>query len=331
MIMKPSFQLVKATLRKGGATLGNLHKSLAGNPAAKNWRGFAALAVIAVIAAGLAQPGPQKTGTLTAPTTVPIVINGKQVGSATVAPGTKVTVVKEDTATGKVLIKASAGEAWVEAANVTLPQLPETSPQETAPKNTAAEVVQPAPTKVEKRIAEPAGRGPAEHIYMLSGPNFLRDWINTDGSPIESFTLAGLQILGRDGGYQPSVALQYNRERPSVRSQQIVSLKNYSPEKTSIIVWGGSPKELEEILQMGWKRVALDYGTAQSLRNAGYTGIPDGIFGEVVVRGHIAVFDGTMGAGNQKEEERYWKGIQKLKVTGPLGEKIKKLWEFLKG
>ena len=54
---------------------------------------------------------PRKTGVLREPVQIPLVMNGKQVGTSTVAAGTKVQVVSE--ADGKVQISISGGEAWV--------------------------------------------------------------------------------------------------------------------------------------------------------------------------------------------------------------------------
>lgn len=61
--------------------------------------------------AGSAHAQPTTTGTLKTAVPVPIVMNGKQVGSTTLPAGTKVTVVQESA--GKTLIKAAVGETWV--------------------------------------------------------------------------------------------------------------------------------------------------------------------------------------------------------------------------
>jgi len=126
MIMKPSFQLVKATLRKGGATLGNLHKSLAGDPAAKNWRGFAALAVIAVLAAGLAfevddKGNGMRHSVIRKDATVPILEGGVQKGERVLTVGTEVDIIDINPEKDEILVRTPNGtfEGWVDKEAIT--------------------------------------------------------------------------------------------------------------------------------------------------------------------------------------------------------------------
>jgi len=58
----------------------------------------------------------QRSAVLMAPVKVPLVLDGRAVGEATVPAGTKVKVLKEEE--GRVLVVASAGAAWVAASSV---------------------------------------------------------------------------------------------------------------------------------------------------------------------------------------------------------------------
>ena len=89
---------------------------------------IAAAGLLISVSLGLAQPIPQ-TGTLTVSAKIPVVnASGQQIGSATAAAGSKVTVLREEG--GKLLIATSVGQAWVNKSdvNIPLPTVPEKAP-----------------------------------------------------------------------------------------------------------------------------------------------------------------------------------------------------------
>ena len=90
---------------------------------------IAAAGLLISVSLGLAQPIPQ-TGTLTVSAKIPVVnASGQQIGSATAAAGSKVTVLREEG--GKLLIATSVGQAWVNKSdvNIPLPTAPEKVPE----------------------------------------------------------------------------------------------------------------------------------------------------------------------------------------------------------
>lgn len=80
-----------------------------------------------------AQPTVPVTGTLKTAVPVPLMLNGKQVGSTTLPAGTKVTVVQESA--DKTLVKAAIGETWVasDALEVAPSEPAATAPEASAP------------------------------------------------------------------------------------------------------------------------------------------------------------------------------------------------------
>jgi hypothetical protein len=61
---------------------------------------------------------PSTLGVLKAPTSFPITMDGKAIGSTKLPAGTKVEILQEDAATGKTLVKAHIGQAWVVSAEI---------------------------------------------------------------------------------------------------------------------------------------------------------------------------------------------------------------------
>jgi len=115
-----NFVNIPTQLRALAKGLGAIHARMASKKEGRSWKTWGTIALCAVLVASFAQMGPQtgQEATLTAPTQVPILEDGKQVGSATLPVGAKVSILKEDRPSGKVLIKANLGQAWVSARNV---------------------------------------------------------------------------------------------------------------------------------------------------------------------------------------------------------------------
>lgn len=136
-----------------------------------------------------AQPVPV-TGTLKTAVPVPLVLNGKQVGSTTLPAGTKVTVVQESA--GKTLVKAAIGETWV-ASDVldvapsepaaTAPEAPAQTATVTAAPSTQAEV--PAAPAAAKKKALIWGTFLDETVYAgkaaLEKAGFTVDIVSPTG------------------------------------------------------------------------------------------------------------------------------------------------------
>jgi len=101
----------------------SLSSKIMKDPRTRNSLGFAFTAVIAAVAFSMAQPA-DRTGTLTAPLSIPMMMDGKQIGSSTAPAGTKVKILQEDG--GKVLVATAAGQAWTTGVTVdeaeTLPE-----------------------------------------------------------------------------------------------------------------------------------------------------------------------------------------------------------------
>jgi hypothetical protein len=121
-----------------------------------------------------AQPVPV-TGTLKTAVPVPLVLNGKQVGSTTLPAGTKVTVVQESA--GKTLVKAAIGETWV--ASDVLDVAP-SEPAATAPEAPAQTAVT-APTSQAEVPAAPAA---AKKKALIWG-TFLSETVYTGKEALE--------------------------------------------------------------------------------------------------------------------------------------------------
>jgi hypothetical protein len=105
---KPLF----AIIREAGQAFNRFHDRIARSEKARNWAGFAAVAVISAVVLTFAQNGQvARSGTLTAPVTIPIVIDGKLAGSTTLPEGATVDVhgVKGN----KVEIAIGESTTWV--------------------------------------------------------------------------------------------------------------------------------------------------------------------------------------------------------------------------
>lgn len=108
--------------------------------------------------------GADSTAILAVPAKIPILLNDKIVGSQTVPAASKITILRKDLSTGKILIKTSLGETWVAAAFIKMMDLepppapaadhidpPATPSQESpAPEMAVQTVVQGSPTISEK-------------------------------------------------------------------------------------------------------------------------------------------------------------------------------------
>lgn len=113
------------------------------DPRTRNSLGFAFVAVVAAVAFSMAQPA-DRTGTLTAPLSIPMMMGGKQVGSSTAPVGTKVKILQEDGT--KVLVATAAGQAWTTGVTVDEPAI--VTP-------VVAQITQPAPTPAATPVPKP--------------------------------------------------------------------------------------------------------------------------------------------------------------------------------
>jgi len=103
--------------------LSDLSNKIMRDPRTKNALGFAMIGVLAAVVFSMAQPT-DRTGTLTAPLPIPMMMDGKQVGKTTAPTGTKVQILQEDE--GKFLVATLAGRAWTESVTTTpVPPEPE--------------------------------------------------------------------------------------------------------------------------------------------------------------------------------------------------------------
>jgi len=114
----------------------------------------------------------EQEATLTAPTQVPILEDGKQVGPATLPVGAKVSILKENG--DNVLIQAAMGEAWVEANKVErkatpLPITNQVSVQKDTPTEKAEDKPIPPRAKQKKAliVLESATYSPLFGMFML--------------------------------------------------------------------------------------------------------------------------------------------------------------------
>jgi len=130
--------------------LSDLSSKIMKDPRTRNSLGFALVAVVAAVAFSMAQPA-DRTGTLTAPLSIPMMMDGKQIGSSTAPAGTKVKILQEEA--GKTLVATAAGQAWttgvtvdepakVEEVNTTVDQLSKPTPTPTPkPKRSAKDML----------------------------------------------------------------------------------------------------------------------------------------------------------------------------------------------
>jgi len=110
--------------------------------------GIAAL-ICDTVATGEAQTPVSQTGTLTAPTSIPLVLNGKPVGSTTLPAGTNVKVLREEA--DKTLIATSGGQAWVESGVVKTGNPQQATPV-TGPTTTSTEPAAPGARQRPKKM-----------------------------------------------------------------------------------------------------------------------------------------------------------------------------------
>jgi hypothetical protein len=103
---------INQTLKQAGQSLIALHGRFSKQKQWKAWTTLSTLAVAIALIATFGQNGTrEREGTLKAPVTIPIVMEGKQVGSTKLAPGSSVSILEEQG--DRVLIKTRSGETWV--------------------------------------------------------------------------------------------------------------------------------------------------------------------------------------------------------------------------
>jgi hypothetical protein len=108
---------INQTLKQAGQSLIALHGRFSKQKQWKAWTTLSTLAVAIALIATFGQNGTrEREGTLKAPVTIPIVMEGKQVGSTKLAPGSSVSILEEQG--DRVLIKTRSGETWVAAGDV---------------------------------------------------------------------------------------------------------------------------------------------------------------------------------------------------------------------
>ena len=166
-----------------------------------------ALAMFAVCPLACGQQ--ERTGTLTAPAPIPLVMNGKQIGSTTIPAGTKVKVLREEA--GKTLITTTAGQLWVESGNVKIEEPAErAAPTATppAPATRPAAAATPAPAKtsvsVQMRASETPPRAVGAKCKVGSATTeFLpsvRIGADAAGQPVKIKVFAIVQTNKEDNG-----------------------------------------------------------------------------------------------------------------------------------
>jgi hypothetical protein len=114
---------IPTQLRALAAGLGTVHARMASKKEGRSWKTWGTIALCAVLVASFAQMGTPtgQEATLTAPTQVPILRDGKQVGSATLPVGAKVSILKEDGE--NVLIQTTIGKAWTPKEKLEIPEI----------------------------------------------------------------------------------------------------------------------------------------------------------------------------------------------------------------
>jgi hypothetical protein len=164
---------IPTQLRALAAGLATIHTRMASKKEGRTWKTWGTLALCAVLVASFAQMGTPtgQEATLTAPTQVPISQDGKQVGSATLPVGAKVSILKENG--DNVLIQAAMGEVWVEANKVEkkatpLPITNQVSVQKDTPTEKAEDKPIPPQAKQKKAliVLESATYSPLFGVFM---------------------------------------------------------------------------------------------------------------------------------------------------------------------
>jgi hypothetical protein len=122
---------------------------------------FVLLVTVCVIRAEMA-------GTLLEPAKIPIVLNGKEVGSATAPAGTKVKILREEG--GKALISTTSGQAWVESGAVHRGDGPAPLPVAPKPTPEPPPKAETKPPSVQRTLGTPSKSGP-EKIQIPKEPD----------------------------------------------------------------------------------------------------------------------------------------------------------------
>lgn len=143
--------------------------------------------------------GPQRPVILREAVQVPLVLNGKQVGTTTVAAGTKVQVVSE--ANGKALVAASGGKTWVDSASIVINEPAQVAVQK---------VAQPSASS-----AVPANAGKPKRILFV--PTFRFD--QSQQAIVNELRTRGFEVvIGGRTGYSIIAATYYEM---SVANNQV--------------------------------------------------------------------------------------------------------------
>lgn len=142
--LSPGDSKLAAKLHGIAAASRQLANKISANPGRTLGLCLALSAVITTSIVGMCGTGPNPAdGTLTETTSFPIHRDGKQIGAATLPAGTKVTILREDAASNKMLVKTNIGESWVENRKV---KLVVTEAPENTPNPKPAETSTPAKT-----------------------------------------------------------------------------------------------------------------------------------------------------------------------------------------
>jgi len=136
--------------------------SLFGKCAGTSALTYALVGMLTVSAVSLAQ-APNTQGTLISPAVVPLLKDGKKIGEVTLPAGTKVSIIKKDPASGKLLVRSELGMTWVNSAYV----------QEAAPAKPMASVSPlenpPAPKMQTEETQPPKKENSSKPAFAVSG------------------------------------------------------------------------------------------------------------------------------------------------------------------
>ena len=153
--------------------------------------------------------GANRDGVLVEPIRVPLVMDGKQVGSSTVPVGSRVSVVEEKG--GKVLVAVSGGQVWVEAGAVSVAEVAEVAAPAAwaeaapagevdgaeAPTNDTESIMLVATLLRDTKFNTQQRRGGGEERMVKAGTKFIV-WEIEMGSQVVIGTATGRQFLDVD-------------------------------------------------------------------------------------------------------------------------------------
>jgi len=167
----------------------------------RSWRTILAIVLLSTVVHCYAQAVPGNQATLSVPVAIPILMDGKQIGSTKLPSGTKVSILKEEA--NRTLIKTAMGETWVENSHLQKPEPTVASQPEPAPATPSPNPQEVVASPVEVATATPTP-APAPEVTVApiatpTRPNgkramFWRGWGKYEKIAKESLEKAGYTV-----------------------------------------------------------------------------------------------------------------------------------------